>query len=185
MDCCLRHVYYGNLENGAGLSRLHEALMIYTPPGSRDSTFVPHIRWPGSIGQRGVPTEFGYIQRRRMFWENSALFPLPSTSRSGIRRSRRTWRQDRSLLLALVVNGREGQCSVSGGGSNWCAWTQSRMQLDPMRVIATRLHPPLLMRKGGGLHGHGWFLWSQCWRSPVSWRRTDRPKTASCTWQHH
>ena len=31
----------------------------------RDSTFAPHIRWPGSIHQRELSMEFGSIQRRR------------------------------------------------------------------------------------------------------------------------
>ena len=35
------------------------------------------------------------------------------------------------------------------------------MQLDLTRVMASRLRPPLLTRKGGGLHGRGGFLRSQ------------------------
>ena len=91
--------------------------------GSRDSTFVPHIRWPGSIGRRGVPTESGSIRRRQTFWENAAWIPLPSTSRPVIKQSRRTWQLDRSWWLALVTGSREGSIP-----RQW--WWEQPMCLD-------------------------------------------------------
>ncbi len=48
------------------------------------------------------------------------------------------------------------------------------MQLDLMRAMATWMHPPPRMRKGGGLPGHGGLLRSQ-WKmaslSPADWTR--------------
>jgi hypothetical protein len=48
------------------------------------------------------------------------------------------------------------------------------MQLDPMQMMATWMHPPPQMRKGGGLPGHGGLLQSQ-WKmaslSPIDWTR--------------